>query len=145
VAFYDPKRAALEFIEAHRTLENLTWYPSHGILITPGSLPVLKEITSSYDFTLSLLVDKAVPNRALRRIAQISLDRVSMSALENIDGSQLHELYLWRFNEIESVHRIAELFPTITLLEIPQLGATLQDRDRTLVCHNHVRSYSKAS
>lgn len=123
----------LNFIEAHNTIEELTWYPSTDIHISPGSLPAIKEILSTHEFTMSVLQDKSVPKKVLRSIGRISLDSTSMRDLEGIDGNHLQELYLWRYEKIQDIYRIAELFPTITTLEIPQLGMSMSANDSTLV------------
>ncbi|KAF9462820.1 hypothetical protein BDZ94DRAFT_1260400 [Collybia nuda] len=128
-------REILKFIKVHETIEELTYYPVFGVRLLPGSLPALKEIASSHDFTMSILEDKSVPNRALRSIAQISINPDSMRVLREIDPSEVQELYLWRYDNIQSIRQLGKIFPAITRLEIPKLGMSLSEIYSTLDDH----------
>jgi len=136
----------LKFLEAHPTIEELSWYPfnPHSFL-SAGSLPALKEISSTHAFTMEILRDATVPNRAMESVAQISLGPRTMKDLAKIDGSKLRELYIWRYDQIQMVHQVAKLLPNVTVLSMPGFGIprgetdeTIDDYIYTLSCFTHL-------
>ena len=56
-----------------------------------------------------------------------------MQLLETINGSRLQEVYLWHFTGLESIYRLAVLFPTIKTLGIPGFGIPSDRNNYTLV------------
>jgi hypothetical protein len=115
--------AVYAFLEAHVTIEQLTYYPiCREVGLSPGSLPALKEITSNHNFAMSILQDITFCSRKMESIGRISLDLDTMPVLEMIDGSELQSLHIQKYDDIQMVHQVAKLFPSITVLEIAQFG-----------------------
>ncbi|KAF9462813.1 hypothetical protein BDZ94DRAFT_1309339 [Collybia nuda] len=107
-----------KFLHKHKTVQELTWYPLGGTRLLPDSLPALQKITSNHTFIMNLLQDETVPNRVLHNISRIHLDPPSIKILEEIDGSQVRELFLCPCAGVQGIRRIAKLFPNVVTLGI---------------------------
>jgi len=127
--------AILSFLGEHPTIEDLRWYPMLDVTNLPrGLLPSLTRIISSHSFATGLLRDPTLMRqRAFKFISQISLGPNTLQLLGMINGSQLEEIHIWRFDGIDDVKRLAVLFPNIKALEIPSLGIPSRNNDYTLV------------
>ncbi|KAF8154244.1 hypothetical protein B0H34DRAFT_800116 [Crassisporium funariophilum] len=121
----------LAFINSHPSIQDLRWYPvDQGLPLPLGFLPSLKRIQTHHRLATLLLRDKTLlSERAMESISQISLGFNTMQLLGMINGSQLQELYIWRFENLESISRIAVLFPTIKVLGIPTFGIPSASED----------------
>lgn len=100
---------------------------------SPGFLPALKKIVSTHDFTMRILRDTTVCRRTMEAIGQISLGPNTLQDLEMIDGSKLQALHLWKYDNIETVHQVAKLFPKIKFLEMPRFGVPRGEMDELIV------------
>lgn len=131
----DASRA--RFIEAHPTIEDLRWYPISSVTLAPGSLPALKRLSTTAALAKSILLDHTNPPRPLEDIHGLSIDMETISDLEGIDGGSLRELRITRYDDLHTISKLADLFPTLTSLWTPS-HATLPDglrvRHFTPVC-----------
>lgn len=139
--------AIIKFLEKHPTIEQLMYYPIRlpEAKFSPGFLPALKKIVSTHDFTMRILRDTTVCRRTMEAIGQISLGPNTLQDLEMIDGSKLQALHLWKYDNIETVHQVAKLFPKIKFLEMPRFGVPRGEMDEliddyihTLSCFTHL-------
>lgn len=109
-----------QFLSEHPTIEDLHWHPKFtSAPLTCGTLPILKQLSTSVAFIPTVL---SARNSTLESIGQLSLNARTLRLLEQMDGSKLRELYLWRYDFLTSIHRLAELLPALEVLGIPSLG-----------------------
>lgn len=125
----------VEFLQKHPSIEDLRWYPHNDTLrLGHGSLPNLKCLDTSSGIACAVLADPTVPSRAIECVSQLSLDDSTLAILDAIDTSQLRDIRVWRYAGLESIDHLAELFPNLTHLEIPNFGIpTRQDENNNYV------------
>jgi len=120
----DASRA--RFIEAHPTIEDLQWFPVSSVTLTPGSLPALRRLSTTAQLALSILSDQTDPPRPLEYIHGLYVNPETISGLEGVHGGTLRELRIAQYDDLQSLSKLAELFPALTSLETPSY-ATLPD------------------
>ncbi|KAF7323168.1 F-box domain-containing protein [Mycena chlorophos] len=136
--------AAATFIERHPTIEELSWYPvDSNLRLQFGSLPRLKKLITGRAFASSLLSDSR-NSRAFECLSQLTMDKATLDLLSTLDTSQLRDMRIWKFAGIESLHRLAEIAPHITLLEMPTLGMqTVEDTNNGLTLARNLISLTR--
>nr|GAT60058.1 predicted protein [Mycena chlorophos] len=136
--------AAANFIERHPAIEELSWYPvDSNLRLQFGSLPRLKKLITGRAFASSLLSDSG-SSRAFECLSQLTMDKATLDLLSTLDTSQLRDMRIWKFAGIESLHRLAEIAPHITLLEMPTLGMqTVEDTNDGLTLDDYIAVLSK--
>jgi hypothetical protein len=120
----DTSRA--QFIQAHPTIEDLQWYPVSSVTLAPGSLPNLRRLSTTAQLALSILSDQTDPPRPLEYIHGLYVNPETISGLEGVHGGTLRELRIAQYDDLQSLSKLAELFPSLTSLETPSY-ATLPD------------------
>ena len=115
--------AMLDFIVAHPTIEDLKWYPRDERLEIPqGVLPKLRRLYTKDRIAKILLNDMSVSgSRKMEVISQISLGPNTVNLLQKLDGTNIQELHLWRFEDLEQIDGISGLFPNIKTIDIPNI------------------------
>ncbi|KAF7304940.1 F-box domain-containing protein [Mycena kentingensis (nom. inval.)] len=138
------ERGALQFLEKHVTVEELTWYPVNTMLtLRPGSLPALRKLITSDKFAWSVVTDFSVA-RPLECISQLSLNEATLAVLATIDGSRLRDLRIWKYSGLRNIHQLAELFPNLEVLEAPTLGiSTREDADMGYTADDYIDALSR--
>ncbi|TFK62672.1 hypothetical protein BDN72DRAFT_377966 [Pluteus cervinus] len=138
----------LEFLEAHPSIEDLTWFPCDmDSKLCSGSLPGLKRLISGHEFALSLVQDRiGAEPRAFDCLSRLIIDPLTLQSLAPTPlgglgdseaegggtqgggggGGCLKELHVLTYDAIESIHRLSELYPTLQVLDIKGFGP--QDR-----------------
>ncbi|KAJ7736521.1 hypothetical protein B0H14DRAFT_2993742 [Mycena olivaceomarginata] len=135
----------VEFLQKHPSIEDLRWYPHNDTLrLGYGSLPNLKCLITSPGIACAVLADPTVPSRAIECVSQLSLDDSTLAILDAIDTSQLRDIRVWRYAGLESIDHLAELFPNLTHLEIPNFGIpTRQDENNNYVIDDYILTLAK--
>jgi hypothetical protein len=124
-----------KFFEVHTTIERLMYYPIRlDARLAPGSLPALRDITSTHDFTMRILRDTSVCSRTMEGIGQISLAPDTMQDLQIIDGRELRCLHIWKYEDLKMIQQVSRLFPNITVLEMPRFGVPGAEIEELIVC-----------
>jgi hypothetical protein len=113
----DASRA--RFIEAHPTIEELQWIPISPVTLAPGSLPVLKRLRTTTRLAISILSDKVNTPRSLECIYDLFLSSEIISELEGVDGRNIRELSISQLDDLSSISKLADLFPSLTSLALP--------------------------
>lgn len=113
----------LDFIVSHPSIEDLKWYPRDERLEIPqGVLPNLRRLYTKDRIAKILLNDTSVAgSRKIEVISQISLGSNTVNLLQNMDGTNIQELHLWRFEDLEQIDGISGLFPNIKTIDIPNI------------------------
>ena len=113
----DASRA--RFIEAHPTIEELQWIPISPVTLAPGSLPVLKRLRTTTRLAISILSDTVNAPRSLECIYDLFLSSEIISELEGVDGRNIRELSISQLDDLSSISKLADLFPSLTSLALP--------------------------
>ncbi|KAF7359275.1 F-box domain-containing protein [Mycena sanguinolenta] len=122
------EREVIQFLQNHPTIQDLRWYPHNDELqLGHGSLPNLKTLITSPEIACSVLADPTVPNRVIECVSQLSITDATLAILDAIDTSRLRDLRVWRYSGLETINRLAELFPNLTRLEVPKFGIPTRD------------------
>ncbi|KJA22167.1 hypothetical protein HYPSUDRAFT_215971 [Hypholoma sublateritium FD-334 SS-4] len=113
----------LDFIVSHPSIQDLKWYPRDERLEIPqGVLPNLRRLYTKDRIAKILLNDMSVAgSRKMEVISQISLGPNTVNLLQNMDGTNIQELHLWRFEDLEQIDGISGLFPNIKTIDIPNI------------------------
>ncbi|KAJ7611612.1 hypothetical protein FB45DRAFT_940422 [Roridomyces roridus] len=137
--------SVIEFLQRHPTIEDLQWFPhTESLQLGHGSLPRLKRLTTTTEFACTVLSDPTVPHRAIECVGQLSLDERTWRALAAINTTRLKELQIWRHDNLETIHRLAELVPQLRRLEIPRFGlATRSDADKNHTVDDYIEAVSR--
>ncbi|PPR01821.1 hypothetical protein CVT24_001685 [Panaeolus cyanescens] len=127
-------RAIVDFLQRHATITDLVWYPMDQRLEPPrGILPNLRKIESTHHIVTRLLDDPTLTGaqaRKMQTIGQISLGHRTMQLLGRIINKEaLREIWTWRFERLENLHRIAVLFPELETLALEGFGISSGNMD----------------
>lgn len=115
----------VRFIEAHPTIEELSYFPIRDRSLSPGSLPALKRLKTTPNMTYSILSDCTVPPRAIEVLEWLVLDDRTLKVLHNIHSEKLWKLHISSFGSLDSLCRLGDLLPGVTWLHVPP--PTLKD------------------
>jgi hypothetical protein len=124
----DESRA--RFIEAHPTIEDLRWFPVSPVTLAPGSLPALKRLSTRAELAISILLDHTDPPRPLEDVHGLYINSDIINELEGVKGGTLRALRITQYEDLQSISKLADLFPALTSLQTPP-HATLSDGYRT--------------
>ncbi|KAJ6500558.1 hypothetical protein C8R45DRAFT_73457 [Mycena sanguinolenta] len=117
------EQEVVQFLQNHPTIQDLRWYPHNDELqLGHGNLPNLKTLITSPEIACTVLADPTVPSRAIECVSQLSITDSTLAILDAIDTSRLRDLRVWRYSGLETINRLAELFPNLTRLEVPKFG-----------------------
>ncbi|KAF9051824.1 hypothetical protein BJ165DRAFT_1451510 [Panaeolus papilionaceus] len=127
-------RVILEFLQRHPTITDLVWYPMDQRLEPPrGILPNLRKVESTHNIVTRLLDDTTLTGsqaRTMEKIGQISLGHRTMQLLGRMAIKEsLREIWTWRFERLENLHRIAVLFPGLETLALEGFGISSVNMD----------------
>ncbi|KAJ7229120.1 hypothetical protein GGX14DRAFT_416748 [Mycena pura] len=141
----DDEPAIADFLKHHPTIEDLNWYPSTTSLhLEHGVLPHLKRLTSTPEFACSVLSDPTLRNRAVERVHKLLLTDATLAILGAIDTSHMRDLRFWSYRDLDSIHRLAEVCPQLTHLEIPKYGITARnDTQSNYTVDDYILALSK--
>ncbi|PPQ87696.1 hypothetical protein CVT25_011463 [Psilocybe cyanescens] len=114
----------LDFLRNHPNIEDLRWltWSWNRLTFPSGFLPSLKRLRAYGHLYRSLLQDPTlIEKRKWECISRATLTS-DMPILEQIDLSCLKEMRLLNFEGFDSLKRLADLAPSITILAIPSFG-----------------------
>jgi len=129
----------VQFIEAHPTIEELHWYPIGDVTLAPGSLPAITRLSTRGDLALSILLDQLTPPRPLKHLCGLLANSKTVRQLEAMTVCSVQTLRLARYDDLQSVAKLADIFPALTSLEMPPY-ATLPD-GFNILCFPPVRTH----
>lgn len=109
------------FLKAHPTIEDLEWEYLAPENLSPESLPYLRCLRGMDDTQAIVDILTADSPRKLQSLGQIPLNPQYLKALESIAGPNLRKLELRFFESLVSLHKLAEMFPRLTWLQVPSV------------------------
>lgn len=117
--------ACISFVERHPTIEEIVLLSYTGVQpFKSDSLPMLKRLTAyhpiieavilemRHSFTLEYISGLCASDRVLKYLDNLKVNRDSLKTL-TVDG----------FDDLASVVKLAEIFPCLETLYVPQYGA----------------------
>lgn len=143
------------FIDKHPSIEELSWLPIGPVFLAPGSLPSLKRLMSNRHLVAAL--DKGPLPRNIECLDVLLMkDSSTLFNLKNVNGASLKKLRitdLWGLGSLTCVNRLAELFPDLTWLSLPNAPLSLVSLYQSCIlfafANHHLRkhglTYSQAS
>ncbi|KII89633.1 hypothetical protein PLICRDRAFT_558614 [Plicaturopsis crispa FD-325 SS-3] len=105
------------FLEAHPTIEDLSWLTMVKPL-SPGSLPLLRRLHGSRRAALEILSDRTNPPRQIESLENMVLDKNFLEVLENVDKTSMRALQIVYCENSEYMRRVADMLPSLRSLRI---------------------------
>lgn len=111
-----------KFVDAHDTIENLEWEYLAPENLTSASLPLLRHLRGRDDTSAIVnLLEKSLKPRNLASLGLIPLNTRFMNLLELVDPFSLRTLELRFFDSLQSIRKVADMFPSLTHLQVPRV------------------------
>jgi hypothetical protein len=113
---------AQRFLEAHPTIENLTWSCAYNVNLRQGSLPNLKHLSVSHLSFVRALSGARGPDDSklcLETLGDLFLFSTDLPAdLQDINGTSVHKLSIKFCDSLATLRAVASFFPAVTHLSI---------------------------
>jgi hypothetical protein len=115
---FDTYQYAQRFLEAHPSIENLTWSCAYNVVLQQGSLPNLKHLSVSHlSFVRALSTARGSgPDDAKLDLFLFSSDLPT--EMRDIDGTSVRRLSIKFCDSLATLRAVAAFFPTVTHLSI---------------------------
>jgi hypothetical protein len=114
----------ITFLSQHPWIEDLSWIPSVTTKLPHASLPSLKRLAANRSFTSFILGDRIYPPRPLEIVEGMALvGTESINNLRCLDGNRVTKLNIASYDGIQRIESLAEMFPNLTWLRVPENGA----------------------
>jgi len=109
------------FLEAHPTIESLTWSCAYNIVLSPGSLPHLKHLSVSHVSFVRALSAARGPDAklSLQTLGDLFLFSSDLPTdLRDVDGLSVRKLSIKFCDSLATLRAVAAFFPAVTHLSI---------------------------
>ncbi|KAJ7066780.1 hypothetical protein B0H15DRAFT_872452 [Mycena belliarum] len=103
----------VRFLDAHPTIEDLSWLPLGPVYVSPRTLPALKRLRTN------IQVAGMLDCQLIESLDIYQLDPATLVELKNLQGGSVRQVKLHAFGELAALYELAELFPNLTWLSMP--------------------------
>ncbi len=120
---FDTYQYAQRFLEAHPTIENLTWSCAYNVVLRQGVLPNLKHLSVSHLSFVRALSAARGPGPdaklALETLGDLFLFSSDLPMeMRDIDGTSVRRLSIKFCDSLATLRAVAAFFPAVTHLSI---------------------------
>jgi hypothetical protein len=119
---FETYKFAQWFLEAHPTIENLTWSCAYNVNLRQGSLPNLKHLSDTHLSFVRALSAARGPDDAklcLETLGDLFLFSIDLPTdLQDINGSSVRKLSIKFCDSLATLRAVASFFPAVTHLSI---------------------------
>ncbi|KAI0298960.1 hypothetical protein B0F90DRAFT_1729578, partial [Multifurca ochricompacta] len=117
---FDTYPYAQRFLEAHPTIESLTWSYAYNVTLRGGSLPRLKHLSVSHlSFVRALSAAREPDKLCLETLGDLFLFSSDLPTdLREIDGTTVRKLSIKFCDSLATLRAVATFFPSVTHLSI---------------------------
>jgi hypothetical protein len=121
---FDTYQYAQQFLEAHPSIENLTWSCAYNVVLRQGSLPNLKHLSVSHLSFVRALSAARGPGPDAHKLALETLGDLFLFStdlpreMQDIDGTSVRRLSIKFCDSLATLRAVAAFFPAVTHLSI---------------------------
>ncbi|CAK5268073.1 unnamed protein product [Mycena citricolor] len=103
----------VRFLNNHPSIEDLSWLPLGPVYLSPQTLPALRRLRTN------IHVVGLLESRLLESLDVYQLDPATLLGLGNLPVTNIKQLTLHEFGDLETMRELAALFPNLVWLSMP--------------------------